>query len=206
MTENPNVRSAVFIKSAVHVRDYPDTGGKPEVAVVGRSNVGKSSLINRLVNRHRLAKVSNTPGRTQLLNFFEINHSFVLCDLPGYGYAKVPVKMKASWGKMVENYLSQREPLRVMLLLVDGRRKPGEWEHSLVGWASAYGFSVLPIATKIDKLSVSKRKPALADIAKSLGIDKRHLIAWSATQGIGLDLLWSRLMKQLGLPKTPYGS
>jgi len=202
MAENPHVRSAVFLKSAILQRDYPETDGLPEVAIVGRSNVGKSSLINALVNRRRLAKVSNTPGRTQLLNFFEINGEFILCDLPGYGYAKVPAKMKASWGKMIETYLSRRTTLRVMLLLVDARRQPGDWEHQLVGWASQHGRAVLSVVTKIDKLSPSKRKPALARIAKDLGIDTRQLLGTSATQGIGLDVVWRRLTSVLNIDST----
>ena len=199
MAENPHVHSAVFLKSAVLLKDYPEVNGLPEVAVVGRSNVGKSSLINGLVNRKRLAKVSNTPGRTQLLNFFEINQAFVLCDLPGYGYAKVPAKMKASWGRMIETYLSRRGNLRAMLLLLDARRVPGDWEHQLVGWASEYGRAVLPVVTKIDKLSASKRKPALAKIAQNMGLDRRQLVGWSATQGIGLEDLWRRLTTMLNV-------
>lgn len=198
MPYNPNVIAATFIKSAVHPKDYPDTGGLPEIAVAGRSNVGKSSLINTLVNRRRLAKVSNTPGRTQLLNFFQVDDRFVLCDLPGYGYARVPVAVKAQWGRMIETYVERREPLRGLLMLMDARREPGEFEHALVAWLSHHGRAVLPVVTKIDKLSPSKRKPAVAAIAKGLGLAPRQVVAWSAVTGDGLEVLWRRVVRLTG--------
>ena len=128
MAENLAVHTVVFLKSASRLSESPDTGSLPELAIAGRSNVGKSSLINRLVNRRQLARVSNTPGRTQLLNFFRVNDAFVLCDLPGYGYAKVPWELRSSWGDMIGGYLERRTPLRALLLLVDCRREPGQWE------------------------------------------------------------------------------
>lgn len=203
MPHNPHVNAATFIKSAVHQKDYPDTGGLPEIAVAGRSNVGKSSLINTLVNRRRLAKVSNTPGRTQLLNFFRVDDRFVLCDLPGYGYAKVPTAIKAQWGKMIETYLERREPLRGLLMLMDARREPGEFEHALVAWLSHHGRAVLPVVTRIDKLSPSKRKPAVAAIAKTLGLAPRQVVAWSAVTGDGLDVLWRRVVRLTGTEPAP---
>mgnify|MGYP001164976641 CR=1 FL=1 len=193
MSDNHRVGSATFIKSAVYSADYPDTNGLPELAVAGRSNVGKSSLINKLVGRRKLAKVSNTPGRTQLLNFFDIDETFVLCDLPGYGYAKVPTHVKKNWGKMVETYLSTREELRGLLLLMDVRRTPGEWEKQLVGWSSLHGYTLVPVVTKVDKLSTSKRKPAIAKVAKALGLMPKQVVGWSAVSGQGLDALWSRI-------------
>lgn len=198
MAYNPHVNEATFIKSAVHPPDWPDTGGLPEIAVAGRSNVGKSSLINTLVNRHRLAKVSNTPGRTQLLNFFMVDDRFVLCDLPGYGYAKVPPHIKAQWGRMIERYLAERGPLKALLLLMDARRTPGDWERDLITWISHHGRAVLPVVTKIDKLPVSKRKPALAGIAKSMGLPPKMLVAWSAVTGDGLEPLWNRVVRLTG--------
>ena len=192
MVDNPHVKQVSFIKSAVHLADYPEAE-LPEIAVAGRSNVGKSSLINRLVNRRRMAHVSNTPGRTQLLNFFRVNDAFVLCDLPGYGFAKVPRAVKDGWGQMIETYLSRRENLKALLLLVDVRREPGQWELDLVTWSSHHGYAVVPIATKIDKLSASKRKPALARIAKKLGLSPRQLVGWSSVSGDGLEELWSRI-------------
>ncbi len=199
MRENPYVRSVRFIKSAVAKRDWPDAMGLPEVAVAGRSNVGKSSLINRLVNRHRLARVSNTPGRTQLLNFFEVNGQFVLCDLPGYGYAKVPTAIREGWGPMIEGYLNIRTPLRVLMVLIDCRRDPGQWETSLVTYCSERGLTLLPVVTKMDKVSKSQKFPTLARIGKTLGLSADALIAFSAETGEGADLLWRRLMKALAL-------
>lgn len=195
MPENPHVRRVEFIKSAVRPADYPDEGGKPEIAVAGRSNVGKSSLINGLVNRRRLAKVSGTPGRTQLLNFFRVNDAFVLCDLPGYGYARVPESVRRSWGPMVETYLSTRDTLRAILLLVDARREPGDWEAQLVGAASAHGRAVIPVVTKIDKLPPSKRELAIARVARRLGFPRRQVIGWSALTGEGLEALWERVVR-----------
>lgn len=202
MAENPKVKSVSFIKSAVYPRDYPEHE-LPEIAVAGRSNVGKSSLINGLVNRKRLAKVSNTPGRTQLLNFFLVNDSFVLCDLPGYGFAKVPKKIKMGWGQMIETYLSERPNMRALLLLVDARREPGQWEMDLVTWSIHHGYAVVPVATKIDKLSASKRKPGLAKIAKKLGLTSKQLVGWSALTGDGLEALWGRIERLTGTANSP---
>ena len=199
MKELNFAHSASFITSAVYPKAYPDTVGLPEVAIAGRSNVGKSTLINGLVNRKRLAKVSNTPGRTQLLNFFLINDAFVLCDLPGYGYAKVPAEVKRNWRPMIETYLSTRDSLRLLMLLVDVRREPGTFETDLIGWATAQGLAILPVATKLDKLSASKRKPALAKVARGLGVDRRDLIGWSALNGQGGEELWRTLQRRLGL-------
>ena len=193
------VSSATFIKSAVFPDAYPDMGGLPEIAVVGRSNVGKSTLINGLVNRKRLAKVSNTPGRTQLLNFFLINQEFVLCDVPGYGFAKVPGAVKKNWQPMIETYLARRETLRAVILLVDIRREPGKFETDLIGWVSSHGLGILPIATKVDKLPRSKIKPALSTIARGLGIDSHELFAWSGSNGFGGEKIWMQLQRRLGL-------
>lgn len=203
MPYNIHVHEATFITSAVRPSGYPDTGGLPEIAVAGRSNVGKSSLINTLVNRRRLAKVSNTPGRTQLLNFFRVDDRFVLCDLPGYGYARVPTAIKEKWGAMIETYLAMRDPLRGLLLLIDARREPGEWEHALVAWLTHHGRAVLPVVTKIDKLPVSKRKLAVAGIAKGLGLAPRQVVAWSAVTGDGLEVLWERVVRLTGTDLPP---
>jgi len=192
MADNPYIRSVSFIKSAVAPKDYPETA-LPEIAVAGRSNVGKSSLINRLVNRRRIAKVSNTPGRTQLLNFFEVNGEFILCDLPGYGFAKVPKKLKAGWAKMVETYLSTRPQIKALLLLMDVRRTPGDWEKQLINWTSVHGYALVPVVTKVDKLAVSKRKPAIAKVARSIGVTSEQVIGWSSTSGQGLEPLWKKI-------------
>lgn len=193
MADNPHVKTVAFLKSAVARKDWPDTAGLPEVAIAGRSNVGKSSLINRLVNRRQLARVSNTPGRTQLLNFFSVNEQFVICDLPGYGFAKVPGKIKEAWAPMIEGYLEGREPLRVLMLLLDCRREPGEWETGLVTYCSQRGLALLPVVTKIDKVSKAQRFPTLARIGRTLGLPAESLTAFSAETGEGLESLWQRL-------------
>lgn len=200
MAENLHVRSVRFVTSAVHPADYPDLGGMPEVAIAGRSNVGKSSLINGLVNRRQLARVSNTPGRTQLLNFFVVNEHFGLCDLPGYGFAQVPGAVKAGWGRMIETYLTTRPSLRALLLLLDIRREPGQWEVDVVHWCSVQGQAVVPVVTKVDKLSRARRQPAIDNIAKSLGFLPRKAIGWSATTGEGLEPLWQAVMRLVGPP------
>ncbi len=201
MAEGAEVRSVAFVKSAVHPPDFPDLG-VPEIAIAGRSNVGKSSLINKLVNRRGLARVSNTPGRTQLLNFFLVNDAFTICDLPGYGYAKVPEAVRRQWGPMVERYLAEREALRAMLLLVDVRREPGEWEAQLIGWLTANGIALVPVITKVDKLPKSKRKLAIARVAEQLGMNPRRVVGWSAISGEGLPELW-RAVRRYTTPPPP---
>ena len=197
----PLIKQATFIKSAVWPSAYPPHEGFPEIAVAGRSNVGKSSLINALTQRKQLARVSNTPGRTQLLNFFRIDDRFTLCDLPGFGYAKVPLEMKRQWGRMMELYLTTRAPLRALLLLVDIRRNPGDWERELVTLGSACGWGVIPVVTKVDKLSRNQRRPAVKKIATALGFHSSQMIVTSSQSKEGL----ADVMRALeGFIDTPY--
>ena len=198
-----HVKSAVFLKSAVWPRAYPDPETYPEIAVAGRSNVGKSSLINRITQRKQLARVSNTPGRTQLLNFFLINNQFTLCDLPGFGYAKVPLSMKKQWGQMMELYLTQRKPLRALLILMDIRRTPGDWEKELVTLGSGCGWGVIPVVTKADKLSRSQQKPAIAKIAKSIGLSPKQVVSCSSLSGEGMDEVWRAMQRYVEVPYQP---
>lgn len=151
------IKTSEFVTSAVKKHQYPEDN-KPEVAFVGRSNVGKSSLINSITNRRKLAKVSNTPGRTRLVNFFEVNGYFYLVDLPGYGYAKVSKKEKESWGKIIEDYLYLRTPLKRVVLLVDSRHKPTADDCNMYDWIKHYGYECIIIATKSDKISNNERK------------------------------------------------
>lgn len=141
------IKSSEFIISAVKREQYPDDN-LPEIAFVGRSNVGKSSIINSLTNRRGLAKVSQTPGKTRLINFFLLNKDFYLVDLPGYGYAKVSKKEKASWGATIERYLLNRGPLKKVVLLVDCRHKPTADDVQMYEWIKHYGYEVVVIATK----------------------------------------------------------
>ncbi|MBW6409166.1 ribosome biogenesis GTP-binding protein YihA/YsxC [Clostridium weizhouense] len=151
------IKQSEFITSAVKRNQYP-IDNRNEVAFVGRSNVGKSSLINSLTNRRKLAKVSGTPGKTRLVNFFLINNDFYLVDLPGYGYAKVSKKEKESWGTTIEMYLTDRHQLKRIVLLVDSRHKPTEDDIMMYQWAKHFGYNVVVVATKSDKLKNSEIK------------------------------------------------
>ena len=146
------IKQSEFIISAVKKSQYP-IDQRVEIAFVGRSNVGKSSIINALTNRKKLAKVSQTPGKTRLINFFLINNDFYLVDLPGYGYAKVSKAEKASWGETIERYLNGREELKRVVLLVDSRHKPTADDIMMHEWIKHYGYDVIVVATKSDKLS-----------------------------------------------------
>src|SRR5687767_15255983 len=144
--------SAEFVKSAYERLHYPNDG-RPEIAFLGRSNVGKSSLLNSLLNRKGLARTSNTPGRTQSINFFLVNDSFYFVDLPGYGFAKVSKSMRADWGKMAEEYLSNRQELALCIQLVDSRHKPSRLDIQLYEWLVFNQKPFIIVATKSDKLS-----------------------------------------------------
>jgi GTP-binding protein len=187
-----HVKNAQFITSAVKPAQYPPPDF-PEVAFAGRSNVGKSSLINTLVNRKRLVKTSSTPGRTQLINFFLVNGSLSLVDLPGYGYAKVPAAVKKKWGPMIETYLSTRPGLAAVVLLMDIRRTPREEEFRLFDWLAFYGIPVVPVLTKADKLSKTKQKKQLQATARTLDIPEQELILFSAKSRLGKEALWQRM-------------
>lgn len=149
------IKQSEFITSAAKPNQYP-TDNRPEIAFVGRSNVGKSSIINSLTNRRSLAKVSSTPGKTRLVNFFLINNKFYLVDLPGYGYAKVSKAEKESWGKIIENYLLNRPVLKKVVLLVDSRHKPSDDDILMYNWIKHYNYNTVIIATKKDKLKKVK--------------------------------------------------
>jgi GTP-binding protein len=192
------IRSAKFVCSAVTPEQYPPDD-LPEVAFAGRSNVGKSSLINKILNRKKLVRTSKTPGRTQLLNFFEINELWRFVDLPGYGYAKVPVEVQKRWRPMVENYLATRVNLRGMVWLLDIRREVSKEDLTLWDWLRSKQLTVVIVITKADKLSKNKRNKQAASIAKSLGMKARELIQFSAISGEGRDEIWQALRQLLGV-------
>ena len=191
------IKCAEFITSAVTPSQYPPAD-PPEIAFAGRSNVGKSSLINKLLNRRHLVKTSSTPGRTQLINFFSINEGFTFVDLPGYGYAKVPLNIRKKWGPMVETYLSSRETLKGIVLILDIRRMPREEERDLINWLNYYRLSSILVLTKIDKLSKSKQGKQRKEIAESLSLEDSDLILFSAKSGFGKEVLWPAIEKLLG--------
>ncbi|WP_017416716.1 ribosome biogenesis GTP-binding protein YihA/YsxC [Clostridium tunisiense] len=169
------IKQSEFITSAVKPDQYP-TDNRIEIAFVGRSNVGKSSLINTLTNRRKLVKVSGTPGKTRLINFFLINNEFYFVDLPGYGYAKVSKSEKATWGSMMEKYLISRPQLKKVLLLVDSRHKPTGDDILMYEWIKHYGYEVVVVATKKDKLTKNELQRSVKVIREALKLNKDEKI------------------------------
>ena len=182
-----------FVKSAFDVKHYPPPD-MPEVAFAGKSNVGKSSLINVLVNRKKLARTSSTPGRTQALNFFNIGEKLCLVDLPGYGFARVPPKVKASWGKMVESYLKFRNNLKAVIVIIDIRRKISDEDKNLIAWLYEYDKKLIPVFTKVDKLNRKERQARTKELKKELSlISDEKPILFSAQTREGKDEIWKRI-------------
>jgi len=190
------VTSAEFIKSATKPSEYP-TGNFPEVAMAGKSNVGKSSLINVLVNRKNLARTSSSPGRTQLINFFRVNGKISLVDLPGYGYSKVPLSVRETWKPMVESYLQTRREIRLVVLILDARRGASPGDLALLDWLDYHGIPCTIALTKADKLSPIERarqKKALTEISL---LSEKTLLFFSAVTGEGKDELWKLIQVYL---------
>ncbi|AUG57369.1 ribosome biogenesis GTP-binding protein YihA/YsxC [Acetivibrio saccincola] len=194
-----NINNAKFEVSAVKPSQYP-VSDLPEVTFVGRSNVGKSSLINSLLNRKNLAKVAATPGKTQVINFYNIDNKLYFVDLPGYGYAKVSKGVQASWAKFIETYLVKREQLKLIVMLVDIRHSPTSHDKLMHDWILSMELPYLVVATKKDKVPRSKIKPRLADIAKELNLDASNkLIPYSSETRQGRDELWDEIKKCLDM-------
>ena len=188
-----------FIISAYREDQYPPPD-KPEVAFAGRSNVGKSSLINRLVNRRKLARTSSTPGRTQSINFFIMEDRLYLVDLPGYGFARVPVKVKKSWGRMVETYLRSRSNLESVIVIMDIRRDPSDGDKDLFRWLNQYGIRAVPVLTKADKVSrqaAVKRTRIIHGQLEGIALEKP--MVFSARTGVGRDEIWKKIDAVTGL-------
>lgn len=194
--------SAEFVKSAPDATHYPPET-LPEIAFLGRSNVGKSSLINSLLNRKGLARTSNTPGRTQLLNFFRINDRFHFVDLPGYGYARVPVAVKRTWGAMATDYLANRGSLVLSIHIIDSRHDPTEQDLDLREWLQFYGKPRLTIATKSDKLSRNELARKLSNLRQVFGDD---VMTYSSTTGANRDQVWGRIEAAVLASATPLKS
>jgi len=184
------IKSAVFVKSATAPDHYP-RDGRPEIAFLGRSNVGKSSLINSLLGVRGLARTSSTPGRTQLINFFLINDAFYFVDFPGYGYARVPKDVKDEWGPMVEKYLATRPNLVLSIAITDSRHEPTERDKVMSEWLISQGKPFIVIATKSDKLSSNKLRVSLKTASALLG--GREIIPYSAITRKGADRLWREI-------------
>lgn len=199
MREPLVIRTAEFVKSAVRPEQYPAEQG-PEVAFAGRSNVGKSSLINCLVQRKKLVRVSRTPGLTQTLNFFLINGRFHLVDLPGYGYARVSTGVRAQWGAMVESYLTGRRSLRGLVHIMDIRHPPTPEDLQLWQWCRDRGISAVPVLTKADKISAGQRTIHRARAAASLSVEPAGIVLFSSTTRLGRDELLARLQGWVAEP------
>jgi len=182
-----NLNNVSITISAVRKAQYP-ANAMPDVALAGRSNVGKSSLINKLLSRKKLARVSASPGKTATINFYNIDDTFNLVDLPGYGFAKVSKTEKEKWGMMIEEYLISRANLTLIIQLVDIRHKPSQEDIVMFDWIRQNGFFPIVVATKKDKLKPSQREDAINLIKKTLDIE--DVIAFSSEKGDGYDELW----------------
>lgn len=183
-----------FLKSVYKLTDLPK-GQAPEIAFSGRSNVGKSSLINTLVNRKGIAKTSSTPGRTQALNFIDVNSALYFVDLPGYGYARVPDAVKKDWQQLIEGYLEKSGNLKLVILIIDSRRDPREEEAQFAEWLKLNCIPYSVVLTKIDKLKKGKRQKAYSVWQKFLGIEQ--VLPFSALSGEGKGGIWSVIEQHL---------
>lgn len=187
-----------FIKSATRPAHFPPAD-RPEVAFAGRSNVGKSSLINTLLNRKALVRVSGRPGRTQLLNFFNVNDVVNFVDLPGYGFAKVPLEVKAQWQPMIEGYLANRPNLVAMVCIMDIRRGVQHDDLELIHAAPHFGIQPILVFTKADKLARQKLLTQQQAIATEFGVARDDIILFSSLKKTGVDKVWQRIAEICGL-------
>ncbi len=187
------ITSVNFIKSATTPAHYPQHT-LPEIAFIGRSNVGKSSLINTLVKKKNLARTSNTPGRTQLINFFNVEDRICFVDLPGYGFAKVPASVKEQWKPMIEAYLTTSIHLRRVVLILDARHQPSQQDISMREWLESYSLPTLCVATKIDKLPKTKIAQHLSLIRDTLNLPRtEEIFQFSALTKIGVQNIWKAI-------------
>ena len=191
------IRSLDFLGPMATVDGWRPTHDLPEIAFAGRSNVGKSSLFNSLVRRKAFARVSKTPGRTREINFFSVNDTFVLADLPGYGYARISKERKAEWKPLIEGFLRRSPTLRGIVQLIDVRREPSDDDRQMLDLLADVGIPTIICVTKIDKLSKGAVADRIAEIAKELSIDGDQLIPYSAVTGEGRDELAEALVSLL---------
>ena len=192
-----NTHNAEILLSAANKSHYPQDE-IPEIALAGRSNVGKSSFINTLLNRKNLARTSGKPGKTQLLNFFNIDDKLRFVDVPGYGYAKVSKTERAKWGKMIEEYLTSRENLRAVVSLVDVRHEPSTDDVQMYEFLKYYEIPVIVVATKADKVPRGKWNKYESVIKKKLDFDKDDdFIVFSSVNKDGLDAAWDAILEKI---------
>lgn len=183
-----------FAASATGKKDYP-AAGLPELMLIGRSNVGKSSLINKLVNRKKLARTSSTPGKTQTVNFYRINKDFFFVDLPGFGYARVPRDVKKAWGPMIDRYIASGRNIAGALIVLDIRRTPGGAEKDLYNWLASLKIPLLTVLTKADKFSRSRRTQKAREVESLL--PGHTPVVFSAVSGLGKDVLMKHIQSMI---------
>jgi len=186
-----NVQNVFLEAVGVKESQYPTTG-LPEIAFAGKSNVGKSSLINGLINRKSLARTSSAPGKTQTINFYNVEQKLYFVDLPGYGYAKVAKTAKEKWAVVIEDYLHQRKTIKQVVLLVDGRHEPSMNDINMLHWIQSFGYESIVIATKMDKLSRNQQIKSIGVIAKTLEIKTHQVFPFSAMTKAGKEQLWEK--------------
>ena len=190
------IRSSEITMSAVNKSQYP-TDGIPEIAMVGRSDVGKSSSINTLLNRRNFARVSQTPGKTRTINFYLINKEFFFVDLPGYGYAKISKSEKEKWGAIMERYLKDRKELCAIFLLVDIRHEPSKDDVMMYEWIKYFGYDCVVIATKADKISKGQYQKHISIIRKKLNLEKdEKVIPLSSLKKTGVEDVWNEIINK----------
>lgn len=193
---SPRVREVEFVGAIGEPGQSPPLS-LPQIAIAGRSNVGKSSLINRLVERKSIARTSKRPGRTREINFFRVDGRFLIADLPGYGFAKAPREIRERWGPLIETYLTTTPDLLGVILLIDARRSVTPDDREMIGYLADTGIPVLFVLTKTDKLNRAGRRAALESLRESLGVDAEQTLATSAKTGAGLDTLWQSIVALL---------
>ena len=190
------IQSAIFVAGATGLNNCPDSTW-PEIAFAGRSNVGKSSLINTLLNRKGLVRTSSTPGRTQMLNFFAVNEQLHFVDLPGYGFARAPRSVREKWRPMIQNYLGRRENLKAVVWLLDARREPSREDLQFLDWLEESARPTIPVVTKVDKLSRNELSRQLAVIAQTTGLEREMFTTFSSVTKEGCTELWERISAAL---------
>jgi len=193
------IKSAEFVTSAVTDKQYPP-GDLPEFAFAGRSNVGKSSLINTLVSRKKLVLTSSTPGKTRLINFFRVNGTYIFVDLPGYGFARVSAAERRKWRPMIERYLSERKNLKAVVVILDIRRTPSEEDQQLFDWLDRHEIASVPVVTKVDKLSKTALAKHFQLISDTLKINPSDWVLFSAKSRQGRDTLWKVILELATAP------
>ncbi len=191
------INQAEIVISAVSEKQYPDEG-LPEIALAGRSNVGKSSFINTIINRKNLARTSQKPGKTQTLNFYKLNDAFYFVDVPGYGYAKVSKAEREKWGRMMDEYFQKRETLQAVVLVCDIRHEPTDADVQMYDYLKYYELPVIIVATKLDKIKKSKHQQHIKRVKDTFEVDAEDIIIpFSSESGEGKDEAWQAIKKYL---------